>query len=219
MEINKYLEHTLLKPDTSGAQITRLCEEAKQYNLKAVCVPPFFVKHASNQLENSLVRLVTVVGYPLGYSTISAKIEEVKRAVDEGVHEVDVVANIAAIKDNKWGYTQNDLDSATRAAHLHGKLVKIIVEADLLTNEELKRLCELCSEIGVNYIKTSSGYHNQVATPELVRRIKSYILNPDIKIKASGGIRTFEQAQQLVEAGATRLGTSSAMQILGVKVP
>jgi deoxyribose-phosphate aldolase len=218
MEINKYLEHTLLKPDTSGAQITRLCEEAKQYNLKAVCVPPFFVKHASNQLENSLVRLVTVVGYPLGYSTISAKIEEVKRAVDEGVHEVDVVANIAAIKDNKWGYTQNDLDSATRAAHLHGKLVKIIVEADLLTNEELKRLCELCSEIGVNYIKTSSGYHNQVATPELVRRIKSYILNPDIKIKASGGIRTFEQAQQLVEAGATRLGTSSALQILGVKV-
>lgn len=218
MEINKYLEHTLLKPDTSGAQITRLCEEAKQYNLKAVCVPPFFVKHASNQLENSLVRLVTVVGYPLGYSTISAKIEEVKRAVDEGVHEVDVVANIAAIKDNKWGYTQNDLDSATRAAHLHGKLVKIIVEADLLTNEELKRLCELCSEIGVNYIKTSSGYHNQVATPELVRRIKSYVLNPDIKIKASGGIRTFEQAQQLIEAGATRLGTSSALQILGVKV-
>lgn len=218
MEINKYLEHTLLKPDTSGAQITRLCEEAKQYNLKAVCVPPFFVKHASNQLENSLVRLVTVVGYPLGYSTISAKIEEVKRAVDEGVHEVDVVANIAAIKDNKWGYTQNDLDSATRAAHLHGKLVKIIVEADLLTSEELKRLCELCSEIGVNYIKTSSGYHNQVATPELVRRIKSYVLNPDIKIKASGGIRTFEQAQQLIEAGATRLGTSSALQILGVKV-
>lgn len=214
MELAKYIEHTLLKPACNSQVITQLCDEAKQYGFAGVCIPPFFVRHATSQLEGSGVRVATVIGFPMGYSTIPAKVEEVKRAVDEGVDELDMVANICAIKDNKWAYVQNDLDAVIRAAHLHGKTLKVIIEAGLLTNDEIKKICDVAMEVGADYIKTSTGFNTDPTTPDMIRRIKGYI-NPATKIKASGGIRTREQAEQLIQAGAHRIGTSSSLQIIG----
>jgi len=217
MELNKYIEHTILSPTCTSAQIQKLCEEAKEYQFKGVCVPPFYIRYAKQILSDSPIRLISVVGFPLGYTAIASKVEEVKRAVDEGVDELDMVANICAIKDNKWAHVQNDIDGVTRAAHLHGKTIKVIVEAHLLTNDELRRVCELCCNLGVNYIKTSTGFNADPATAEQVRLIKSYI-SGETKIKAAGGIKTKEQATQLINAGASRLGTSAGLQLIGVSI-
>jgi deoxyribose-phosphate aldolase len=215
MELNKYIEHTVLTSNCSSTQISKLCEEAKQHQFKAVCVPPFYIKYAKQLLDNSIIRLVSVVGFPMGYATIASKVEEVKRAVDEGVDELDMVANICAIKDNKWAYVQNDIDGVIRAAHLHGKTIKVIVEAHLLTNEELKKICEMCCNLGANYIKTSTGFNSAATTTDQVRFIKACLTN-DTQIKASGGIKTKEQAIQFINAGATRIGTSAGLQLVGV---
>jgi deoxyribose-phosphate aldolase len=213
MELSKYIEHTLLSPTCTSAQITKLCEEAIQYNFKGVCIPPFYIRHAANILENTPVQIVTVIGFPMGYSAIAAKIEEIKRSVDEGVNELDIVANICAVKDGKWSHVQNDLDSAVRATHLHGKIAKIIIESGLLTNEEIQKITNIAVELGADFVKTSTGFHNAPATLAHIQTIKN-AASSQIKIKASGGIRTREQAIQFIQAGATRLGTSASIEIV-----
>lgn len=216
MELAAYIEHTLLTPGVTSAQIKQLCQEALKYKFKGVCVPPYHVPTAAALLADSLVRVVTVVGFPMGYTSIPAKVEEVKRAIDEGIHEIDMVANLSAIKDGKWSHVQNDIDSVTLATHLKGKTIKVIIEAALLTPGELQQVCEICAKVGVDYVKTSTGFNGGGATPELVRQIKNHLAGR-CKIKASGGIRTREQAEQLVQAGATRLGTSSSLILIGVQ--
>ncbi len=218
MELNKYIEHTLLSPVCTSVQILQLCEEAKQHQFKAVCVPPFYIRYARQILADSPIRLVTVVGFPLGYTAIASKVEEVKRAVDEGVDELDMVANICAVKDNNWAHVKNDIDGVTRAAHLHGKTIKVIVEAHLLTNDELRKLCEMCCNLGVNYIKTSTGFNADAVSTAQIKFIKN-CLTGETKIKAAGGIKTKEQAIQLINAGASRLGTSAALSLIGVLTP
>ena len=214
MELSNYIEHTLLSPVSTSNQVTQLCEEAIQYNFKGVCVSPFYVRHAASILEGTDVKVITVIGFPMGYSTIPAKIEEIKRAVDEGIDELDIVTNISAIKDNKWSHVQNDLDSAVRATHLHGKTAKIIIEVGLLTKEEIHKIAAVCSEIGADYIKTSTGFNTAPCSVADILAIKNACADAPMKIKAAGGIRTREQALELIKAGATRIGTSAGIQIV-----
>jgi deoxyribose-phosphate aldolase len=150
----------------------------------------------------------------MGYTSISSKVEEAKRAIDEGADEIDMVVNICAIKDAKWAHVRNDIDSVTRATHLKGKVMKVIFETGLLTIDEIKKLIEICAELDVNYIKTSTGIISQGATVESVKLMKTYTEGTNIKIKASGGIRTREFAEELVRAGASRLGTSASLEII-----
>lgn len=213
MNLTKFIDHTILKPNCTKADIERICEEAALYQFPTVCIPPFFVKDAANILEDKLVKVGTVIGFPMGYSTTAAKVEEIKRSINDGADEVDVVVNVCAIKSEQWNYVRNDIDSATRAVHLKGKVIKIILETCLLTASEIKRVCDFCTEIGVDYVKTSTGFNGEGATNETVAYLKS-LLPSNIKIKASGGIKSQNQAIELIEAGANRLGCSSSLQIV-----
>ncbi len=209
----QYIEHTLLASNTDIQAIKTLCHQAMNNQFYGVCIPPYFVNYAAQILENSPVKIITVVGFPMGYSATPAKVEEVKKAIHEGADEVDVVVNICAIKDKNWAYVRNDIQSVTAAAHLQGRVIKIILETALLNEVELQQICDICNQNGVNFVKTATGFSEVNTTPEVIRLLKKYI-NKDIKIKASGGIRTKEQALALLEAGASRIGTSHGLQII-----
>lgn len=215
MELAGLIEHTLLKSDADLNQIKKLCEEAVENNFAGVCIPPFYVPDAKIFVGDSEVNIVTVVGFPMGYTAISSKVEEVKRAIDEGADEIDMVINLCALKDGKWAHVRNDIDSVTRATHLKGKVMKVILETGLLSVDEIRKLCELCVELGVNYVKTSTGFNGGGATLEAVKIMKEAVSGSSVQIKASGGIKTREFAEQLVNAGAGRLGTSSSLAIIG----
>lgn len=213
MNVASLIDHTILKADCSPGDIERLCEEAIQYQFASVCIPPYYVKKAHKILMKSKVKIATVIGFPMGFSYTPAKVEEVKRAMSDGADELDVVVNIAAIKNKDWRYVENDIDSVTTASHLRGKIVKIIFEIDLLNTQEIAKLCKICSKIGVDYVKTSTGFVGNGASVEIVESLRQQ-LPQKIKIKASGGIRTAEAAEQLIQAGAKRLGTSRSIQIV-----
>jgi deoxyribose-phosphate aldolase len=214
-ELAGYIEHTLLKPDCSQQDVQHLCEEALQYQFAAVCIPPFYVREAKRILgEGAKVRVATVVGFPMGYVAIASKSEEIKRAVDEGVDDIDAVVNIAAIKSQNWNHVLRDIDSIARAIHMRGKTSKLILECGLLTEAEIQRACELARDVDINYVKTGTGFHGFPATVEMVKTLKTLAGN-DLKIKAAGGIRTREIAEALIKAGADRLGTSAGVAIVG----
>jgi len=212
MDLAKLIDHTVLLPDCSSEDIEALCEEAHKHRFAAVCVPPYFVRDVVRKLEDSPVRVATVIGFPMGYACTPAKVEEVKRAIEEGVDEVDVVINICAVKNGHWAYVKNDIESMTMATHARGKVIKVILEVGLLDEEEIKQLCEICNQVGVNFVKTSTGL-NGGATVEVITVLREQ-LNDQIKIKASGGIRNREAAEALIEAGAARLGTSAGTEII-----
>lgn len=213
-DLTKHLEHTLLKPDSTQAEIRRLCEEAQQHQLAAVCIPPFYVRDARRWLgENSRIRIATVVGFPLGYTAIAAKSEEIRRAIDDGADDIDAVVNLAAVKSGNWNHVHHDVDSIARATHLRGRIVKLILECGLLNAEETARLCETAREHGIAYLKTGTGFNGYPATPEMVQLLRA-AAPPNLKIKAAGGIRTRAVAEALLAAGADRLGTSASMAIL-----
>ncbi|MEM1323077.1 MAG: deoxyribose-phosphate aldolase [Bacteroidota bacterium] len=216
MDLASYIEHTLLSADCTSADIERICKEAREFGFSAVCIPPYYVKHAANFLADSPTRVCTVIGFPLGYSTIAAKVEEIKRALNDEADELDVVVNVTAVKNGDWSYVKSEIDSVTRAVHLKGKVIKLIFETALLTDEEIKRLCQICEEVDLDYVKTSTGYHNPGATTQSVDLLKKNL--PDkIRIKASGGIRTRAAAEDLIQAGASRLGSSAGIMIVGEK--
>lgn len=218
MDLSNYIEHTLLKPHVGWPEIQNLCQEAIEHQFVGVCIPPFYVADAVKFLENTPVKVITVVGFPMGYSAISAKVEEAKKAVDDNADEVDMVVNLAAVKDKKWAYVRNDIDSVTRATHLKGKILKVILETGLLDNDEILKLCQICIEVGVDYIKTSTGINGSGATIEAISFIKKCLAGTSLKIKASGGIRNAKFAIQLINAGANRLGTSAGINIIGEKL-
>jgi deoxyribose-phosphate aldolase len=209
----KYIEHTLLKPDCSLLDVKRICEEAQEFGFAGVCLPPLYMREARRIIgENSTIRVSTVVGFPMGYSSIASKSEEIKRAVDEGADDIDAVANIAAIKNANWNHVQNDIESMIRATHLRGRHFKLILECGLLTADEIKQLSFLAQEAGATYIKTGTGFHGFPATTDMVSNLKK-ITQGKIKIKASGGIRTLEMVKNMVNAGADLIGTSSGVSI------
>lgn len=206
--LNKIIDLTYLKPDSDKSKIDELCRLALKYNVCTVCVPPYFAQYVLRHLENKPVKVSTVIGFPYGYHPTQVKAEEIRKAVDDDVKEIDVVANIAAIKSGDWNYVTNDIDSVVRLGHMRNLLVKWIIEINALTKEEIETCCKIAADKEVDFVKTGTGTFGPDVTPEQVRQLR--LLLPDtVKIKASGGIRTREQALALVEAGAARIGTSS----------
>ncbi len=213
MELSAYIEQTILKPESTKDDIVKLVEEAKEHNFVGICVPPYFVKFAKNLLEESEIKLVTVIGFPFGYQTTSAKVEETRKALEDGADEIDMVINIAAMKSKDYNHVNDGISSVATMSRLKGKPVKVIIETALLEEEEIITVCGLCAEIGVDYVKTSTGFNGAGATIKDVKLMRK-ILPEKIKIKASGGIKTRKFAEQLIEAGADRIGTSSGVVIV-----
>lgn len=213
MNLASFVEHTILKADCTKGAIENICKEALDNNIYAICIPPYWVSHAAQILEEKPPKLVTVIGFPMGYSATAAKVEEIKRAIDDGADEVNVVINLLAIKEGNWNYVYNDINSATTAAHLRGKIIKLILEVALLTKEEIKKACEICQELDCDFIKTSTGLSGVETKPESISFLKS-CLSEKVKIQASGGVRTKETAQSLIDAGAHQIGTSTGLAIL-----
>lgn len=211
--LNKLIDLTYLKPDATRLRIEQLCAEAIEYDVFSVCVPPYFVQQVARILEDYQIKVCTVIGFPYGYDSTQVKAEAIKKAVEEMVDEIDVVANIAAIKSGDWAYTMNDADSMVRLGHMRNLKVKWIIEMNLLTSEEIKHVCEIAVSKEVDFVKTGTGTVGNPVSPDDVRLLRS-LLPDHMNIKASGGIRTLEQANALVEAGANRLGTSAAKSIL-----
>ena len=213
MNLATIIDHTILKADCTVEKVKIICEEAIKFDFTAVCIPPYYIKDAGVLLKSTAIKIATVIGFPMGYSATVAKVEEIKRAINDGAHELDVVINICAVKKGDWAYVKNDIDSMTRAAHLKGKIVKIILETGLLSKKEIKKLCLICSELEVDFVKTSTGFNGEGANEEIIRFLRQN-LSSKIKIKASGGIRTTEYALKMVEAGADRLGCSASIAIV-----
>jgi len=212
-ELASKIDHTILRADTKLSEIKKLCDEADEYSFAAVCVPPYFVRAAADFLKKSKVKIATVIGFPLGYTYTPAKVEEAKRAIIEGADEIDMVMNIAALKEKNYKYVLDDMQSVATIAHQHDKIVKVIIEISLLTKEEIKKACDIARNAGVDFVKTSTGFSSGGATIDAVKFI-SASLPKKMKVKASGGIRDRETTLKMIEAGADRIGTSSGVQIV-----
>ncbi|GEO09865.1 deoxyribose-phosphate aldolase [Segetibacter aerophilus] len=213
MNLNKHIDHTVLKPTTLIADVEKLCAEAKEYGFAAVCVPPPFVKISKALLLGSDVKVATVIGFPFGYSAVEAKLAEILLAMVDGADELDVVANIVAIKNNDWQLISNEINHIMPVIKSKGKVIKVIIESGVLTEDELIKCCHLFGPAGIDYLKTSTGYAEKGATIEAVKTMREN-LPKNVQIKASGGIRTYEFAKELIEAGATRLGCSASVAIV-----
>lgn len=213
MNLAHSIDHTILKPETTVEDIKDKCQEALENGFAAVCIPPYFVHDAASLLENSQVKISTVIGFPMGYSAVSAKVEEIKKAVNNGADELDAVINICAVKGGNWNFIKNEIESLTTACHMKGKILKLIIETGMLSESEIRHLCEISIGADVDYIKTSTGMNGPGASVEVVRLLRE-LLPKSIKIKASGGIRDRAFAEQLLQAGADRIGTSSGVQIV-----
>ncbi|TWI56398.1 deoxyribose-phosphate aldolase [Halalkalibacter nanhaiisediminis] len=211
--IANLIDHTALKPETTKEQILKLCAEAKEYKFASVCVNPTWVKLAAEQLKDAEgVKVCTVIGFPLGANTPEVKRFEATNAIENGATEVDMVLNIAALKDKDDELVERDIRAVVEAAK--GKaLTKVIIEACLLTEEEKVRACELAVKAGADYVKTSTGFSTGGATVEDIRLMRKTV-GPDIGVKASGGVRDLEGARAMVEAGATRIGASAGVSIV-----
>ncbi len=213
MRLNQYIDHTILKPTTLVADVEQLCAEAVQYSFAAVCVPPNFVRTAKGLLQDSLVKTATVIGFPFGYSAVEAKIAEAVLAMVDGADELDMVANISAIKNGDWLYLANEINHLMPVIKSKHKVIKVIIESGVLTNDEIIKCCDIYGAAGIDYLKTSTGYAEKGATVEAVKLFRQH-LPQHVQIKASGGIRDYSFAKQLVEAGATRLGCSASVAII-----
>ncbi|MCK6616447.1 MAG: deoxyribose-phosphate aldolase [Cyclobacteriaceae bacterium] len=212
MDLASRIEHTNLSPTLTIREIDKLVEDARQFGFFGICVPPFWVKRASREIGNDKIALITVAGFPLGYNMTETKLDEIKRAIDNGADEVDVVWNITAFKTGiPW--TKIELAKCSKVLHDQHKILKVIIETAYLSADEIVRACKLCADAGVDFVKTSTGFAPAGALVENVRLIRSS-LPPEVGIKASGGIKTKEQALQMIEAGADRLGTSSGIAIV-----
>ncbi|EIJ78344.1 deoxyribose-phosphate aldolase [Bacillus methanolicus PB1] len=212
MNTAKMIDHTLLKAEATQEQIIKLCAEAKEYGFASVCVNPVWVKTATEELKGSDVKVCTVIGFPLGANTPETKAFEVNNAIENGATEVDMVINIGALKDKNDELVERDIRAVVNAAK--GKaLVKVIIEACLLTDEEKVRACELAVKAGADFVKTSTGFSTHGATVEDVALMRKTV-GPDIGVKASGGVRDLKGLKAMVEAGANRIGASSGVKIM-----
>ena len=212
MNIGNMIDHTLLKADATEDGIRELCSEASEYGFAAVCVNPFYVKLASELLKDTEVKVATVIGFPLGANTSAVKAYETENAIKNGVDEVDMVINIGALKSKDYDLVREDIKAVVNAAK-DKALVKVIIETCLLTEEEKIMACKLSEEAGADYVKTSTGFSTGGATVEDVKLMKETI-GDRLKIKASGGIRDYEKAKAMVDAGALRIGASASIDIV-----
>lgn len=213
-ELAKYIDHTILAPNASKKDISKLCSEAMEHNFYAVCVNPCHVRQAVKELSSSNVAVATVIGFPLGANLTDIKIAETQKAIAEGAEEIDMVINIGALKDGDLDYVTDEIASIVRAAR--DIPVKVIIECDLLSDEEKVAVSQACVKANAAMVKTSTGFvkDGKGATIEDIRLIKNAISGSKLGIKASGGVRDIEKAKALIEAGATRLGTSSGVSLV-----
>lgn len=211
MSLAKYIDHTALKPNTTLEEINTLLAEAKEYGFKSVCINPTHVAHASEALKGSDVLVCTVIGFPLGANTSEVKAFETENAIKNGANEVDMVINIGALKDGRFEEVQSDIESVVKAAN--GVTTKVIIETALLTDEEKVKACELAVEAGADFVKTSTGFSTGGATVEDIKLMRETV-GPDIGVKASGGVRSYEDVQAMIDNGATRIGASAGVEIL-----
>ncbi|HAK05548.1 MAG TPA: deoxyribose-phosphate aldolase [Firmicutes bacterium] len=211
MTFNKLIDHTLLKPDASDADIDKLCAEAQQYDFASVCVNPHFVSRCATNLKGSNVKVCTVIGFPLGQTLTSVKVYETKAAIKAGAEEIDMVINISMLKQHLDIEFQGEIAQVKQACA--GHLLKVIIETCLLSDEEKVRACRLAVRAGADYVKTSTGFASGGATIADVALMRQTV-GPTIGVKASGGIRSLEDVKAMVEAGATRIGTSSGVKIM-----
>jgi deoxyribose-phosphate aldolase len=212
MNIASYIDHTVLKPTTTIADVEKLCAEAMQYNFAAVCVPPLFVKKAKGLTGGSNVKVATVIGFPFGYSAIEAKVAEIILAILDGADEPDMVINISAIKNKDWQFLASEINTVMPIIKGKGKIIKVIIESGILTDEEIITCCDIYGAAGVDFMKTSTGYAEKGATVHAVQLMRAHLAS-SIKIKASGGIKDYKFALELINAGADRIGCSSSVKI------
>lgn len=213
-DLNKYIEHTILKQDATYEEFVKLFDEAKEHKFLGVCINPAYVKLAKEYLENSGVKIVTVVGFPLGANKSEVKAYEAKMAVEDGADEIDMVINVSLLKRKDYEAVQKDVEMVKKACG--DKLLKVIIETDLLTKEEIEKACELCVKAKANFVKTSTGFvKNGVgAKVEDVEIMHKIVAPHGMQVKASAGIRDKEKAIALIKAGASRLGTSAGVEIV-----
>jgi deoxyribose-phosphate aldolase len=213
MNIASFIDHTILKPTTTIDEVVQVCREAAEHGFAAVCVPPPFVKRAKALLDPTPVKVATVVGFPFGYSATEAKVAETVLAMVDGADEIDMVANLIAIRNGDWDFAERETGMMAEVTSAKQKVLKVIIESGILSDEEIIRCCAICSSHNVQFVKTSTGYAEKGATVEAVQLMRRS-LPAQVQIKASGGIRTYEFARQLIAAGATRLGCSASVAIV-----
>lgn len=214
MPINKLIDHTLLKADATKAEVTQVLAEALKYDFASVCIQPCHVSYAAQYLKGSDVKVCTVIGFPLGANTSAVKAFETADAIKNGADEIDMVINIGALKDGQDETVLNDIVAVVQAAQ--NKTVKVILETCLLSEEEIVKACQLCMQAKADFVKTSTGFSTGGATIENVRIMKAAI-DDTMQVKAAGGIRTYEDLLKMVEAGASRIGTSAGCSIMQKK--
>lgn len=212
--MNKYIDHTALKPDTTLSEITKLCQEAKEYDFASVCVNPTWVSYCADYLKGTDVKVCTVIGFPLGATTAKTKAFEAKDAIDNGAREIDMVINIGALKDKRYDEVYQDIKGVVDVCKPH--VVKVIIETCLLTDEEKVKACELAMKAHATFVKTSTGFSTGGATVHDVQLMKETV-GDHCLVKASGGVRTNEDMMKMIEAGASRIGTSAGVQLLNKK--
>lgn len=212
MNLAKYIDHTILKPDTIKEDVIRVCSEAKEYGFFSVCVNPYYVSLVKKELEGSDVKVCSVIGFPLGASVSETKAYETRKAIADGANEIDMVINVSALKNKEYEFVLNDIKAVVEA--LEGKaILKVIIETCLLTDEEKVKACELSVEAGAHFVKTSTGFSTGGATAEDISLMRKTV-GPDLGVKASGAVRDKETALKMIEAGATRIGASSSIAIV-----
>jgi len=212
VELARYIEHTALSPVLTINDIDRVVTEARQYNFLGVCVPPFWVNRAKREIGNDPITLVTVAGFPLGYNMTETKLDDIRRGIDQGATEVDVVWNLTSFRTGiPW--TKIEIAKCAKACHNQSALLKVIIETCYLSDEEIKQACILCADAGADFVKTSTGFGTAGATVDHVKLMRS-VLPSSVGVKASAGIKTRSQALALIEAGADRIGTSSAVSMM-----
>lgn len=212
-DLAKYIDHTLLKPDATPTEIEKLCNEAREYGFAAVCVNPPFTKLCADLLRGTNVAVAVVVGFPLGAHTTATKVFETEQAIVDGATEIDMVINIGALKSKRDDFVREDIRNVVESAHRLCAIVKVIIEAAVLNDEEKVRACRVAKEAGADFVKTSTGFGPGGATVhdvELMRRT----VGPEMGVKAAGGVKTLEQAEQMIAAGATRIGASAGVKIV-----
>ena len=211
MELNRMIDHTILKPEATEAAVQKIIDEAKEYNFFSVCINPCWVAFASEQLADTDVAVCTVIGFPLGANTPEVKAYEAADAIKNGANEVDMVINIGAAKDGKWDLVESDIAAVN--AVKDGRILKVIIETSLLTDEEKVKACQAAQRAGADFVKTSTGFSTAGAKVEDVKLMRETV-GPDMGVKASGGIRNLEDAKAMIAAGANRLGCSSGVAIM-----
>ncbi|MEI7978239.1 MAG: deoxyribose-phosphate aldolase [Bacteroidota bacterium] len=213
MELAKYIEHTNLKPNCTKEDIVVLCNEAIENGFYGICVPPYFVQLVKKTIGKKNIKIISVAGFPLGYSTVGAKVEEAKKAIISGADEIDMVMNIAAFKSGDFQTVQNDIQSVVTVCHLQNKKIKVIIETAYLSEDEIKFACKICANCEVDFVKTSTGYADKGAEIKNIKLIRD-TLPLKIKIKAAGGIKTKKQAIDFINAGADVLGSSNSLKLI-----